>query len=106
MAPYTTIEDWTAVEDGYVMSVTIRQTADEQYPCGWDYSLHLGEVGGETILRYDNAHERSKGHERHTRDGVEYIEFPGMLTLYDRFQREAGDRSPVAWEWEQTPPTE
>lgn len=37
-----------------------------QYPSGWDYSLHLGEVGGDTVLRDDNAHERTKGHERHT----------------------------------------
>lgn len=99
MASYTTIEDWQDVEDGYVVAVTIRQTEDDTYPSGWDYSLHLGEVGGDTILRYDNAHERTKGHERHTRDAVERIEFPGMLALYDRFKREAEELSPVAWEW-------
>jgi len=60
MASYTTIEDWQAVESGYVVDVTIRQTEVEKYPSGWDYSLHLGEVGGDTILRYDNAHERRK----------------------------------------------
>lgn len=59
MASYTTVEDWKHVEDGYVVAVTIRQTEDEQYPSGWHYSLHLGEVGGETVLRYDNAHERT-----------------------------------------------
>lgn len=99
MASYTTIEDWTDVEDGYVVSVTIRQTAHEKYPSGWDYGLHLGVIGGETLLRYDNAHERTKGHERHTRDAVERIEFPGMLTLYDRFRREVEDASPVSWDW-------
>ncbi|NHN66169.1 hypothetical protein G9463_23500 [Haloarcula sp. JP-Z28] len=99
MASYTTIEDWRDVKDGYVVAVTIRQTDDEQYPCGWDYSLHLGEVGGNTILRYDNAHERTKGHERHIHDDVEYIEFPGMLTLYDRFKEEATELSPVSWNW-------
>ena len=78
MASPTTIADWKDVEDGYVVDVTIRQTADEQYPSGCDYSLHLGTLGGDTILRYDNAHERSKGHERHAGDGVERIEFPGM----------------------------
>jgi hypothetical protein len=77
MASYTTIADWTDVEDGYVVAVTIRQTNDETYPSGWDYSLHLGEVGGDTIVRYDNAHERTKGHERHTRGRVDTIEFPG-----------------------------
>ncbi|WP_336339633.1 toxin-antitoxin system TumE family protein [Haloarcula brevis] len=99
MASYTTIEDWRDVKDGYVVAVTIRQTDDEQYPCGWDYSLHLGEVGGDTILRYDNAHERTQGHERHINDDVEYIEFPGMLTLYDRFKAEANELSPVSWNW-------
>jgi predicted transcriptional regulator len=94
MAAYTTIADWTAVEDGYVVAVTVRKTEAETYPSGWDYSLHLGEIGGETILRYDNAHERAKGHERHDRDGVETIDFPGMVALYDRFKREVEDRSP------------
>jgi len=55
-----------AIGGNYVVDVTIRKTEDEKYPSGWDYSLHLGEVGSKTVLRYDNAHERSKGHERHT----------------------------------------
>jgi len=62
-------------------------------------TLHHGEVGGDTILRYDNAHEQTKGHERHTRNDVEIIEFAGMLTLYDRFQREIKEMSPVSWDW-------
>lgn len=98
MGSYTTIEDWQAVA-AYVVDVTIRQTDDETYPSGWDYSLHLGEVGGDTLLRYDNAHERTKGHERHIKEGVEVIDFPGMLRLYDRFTREVDDRSPVSWNW-------
>ena len=99
MASYVTIEDWQAVEAGYVVSVTIRQTDDQTYPSGWDYSLHLGTVGGETVLRYDNAHERTKGHERHVGDEVEHVEFPRMLSLYDRFKREATTLSPVRWDW-------
>jgi hypothetical protein len=99
MASYTTVADWQAVEDGYVVDVTIRQTTDEQYPSGWDYSLHLGTLDGETILRYDNAHERTKGHERHAGADVERIEFPGMLTLYDRFKREATELTSVPWDW-------
>lgn len=79
MASFTTVADWQDVEGGHVVDVTIRRTDDEQFPSGWSYSLHFGEVGGETILRYDNAHERTKGHERHTRNGVEIVEFPGML---------------------------
>lgn len=99
MAAYTTIEDWQDVNEGYVVNVTIRQTTDDTYPSGWSYNLHFGKVGGDTIVRYDNAHERTKGHERHTRDGVEYIEFPGMLALYDRFKREVDELSPVPWSW-------
>lgn len=99
MGSYTTIADWQDVEAGYVVDITIRRTQDEQYPSGWAYSLHLGEVGGATVLRYDNAHEPTKGHERHTGGDVETIEFPGMLTLYDRFKREADELSPVSWDW-------
>lgn len=99
MAAYPTVVDWQDVEAGYVVDVTIRQTEDEQYPSGWDYSLHLGEVGGNTVLRYDNAHERTKGHERHAGTDVERIEFPGMLALYGRFKREAEEMSPVSWNW-------
>jgi hypothetical protein len=51
MASYATVADWQDVEAGYVVDVTIRQTEDDQYPSGWDYSLHLGKVGGDTVLR-------------------------------------------------------
>ena len=97
MASYITIEDRKHVEDGYVVDVTIRQTEAEKYPSGWDYALHLGEIGGDTVLRYDNAHERTKGHERHTRDGVDSVEFPGMLALYDRFKREVEGMTSISW---------
>jgi hypothetical protein len=43
--------------------------------------------------------QETKGHERHTRDGVEVIQFPGMLALYDRFKHEAEEISPVSWDW-------
>ena len=103
MASYTTIEDWKAVEAMHVVDVTIRQTEGDTYPSGWDYALHFGEVGGGTLLRFDNAHERTKGHERHTRTGVERIEFPGMLALYDRFKRKTEELSPVQWNWPDRP---
>nr|WP_227739029.1 hypothetical protein [Halorientalis pallida] len=51
MASYTTVVEWTDVEDDYVVDVTIRRTEDDTYPSGWSYALRLGEVGGETILR-------------------------------------------------------
>jgi uncharacterized protein (UPF0128 family) len=88
MAPYDTVEEYTRRSEGYVEHVRIRRTDDEQYPSGWDYALHYGTTDGETILRYDNAHERTKGHERHTEDDVEEIRFPGMADLLARFQRE------------------
>jgi hypothetical protein len=89
MASYTVVLDYTEYHEGdRVESVTIRQTDHEKYPCGYDYSLHYGTLDGETLLRYDNAHERTKGHERHAQDGAEIIEFPGMVELYDRFQAE------------------
>lgn len=93
MADYTVIEDRQSVENGYVLDVTIRKTVDEKYLSGWDYSLHLGELGGETVLRYDNAHER------HTCEDVEYIDFPGMLELYDRFESEAEEFTSEDWSW-------
>lgn len=99
MASYTTIEDWQAVKAGYVVDVTIRTTDDETYPSGWDYSLHLGEVGGDTLLRYDNAHELTKGHERHAGDEIGQIDFPGMLELYDRFKREVDEQTAISWDW-------
>ncbi len=79
---------------GHVESVTIIRTDADGYPSGWNYSLHYGEIGGVTLLRYDNAHERTKGHERHTPVGVEAIEFPGMELLYERFRREIQDLPP------------
>lgn len=78
----------------YVESVAVYRTGENTYPTGWKYSLHYGRIGGETLLRYDNAHEWTKGHERHTRDGVERIEFPGMDALYDRFVREIDQLPP------------
>lgn len=73
---------------GLVESVTIRETTAPEYPSGWDYSLHLGTVSGIDLLRYDNAHERTKGHELHTPAGDYEIEFPGMGVLLVRFRTE------------------
>lgn len=94
MVPYDTVEEYTRKQAGYVEHVRIRRTDDEQYPCGWDYTLHYGTTKGETLLRYHNAHERTKGHERHVGDDVSEIEFPGMPALLARFQREADELPP------------
>ena len=59
-----------------------RASADRRYrdvPSGWKYTLHLGTLDDLTLVRYDNSHEDTKGHEHHTAAGdVDDIEFPGM----------------------------
>lgn len=73
---------YTHVEAGLVENVVVRRTTDtETYPSGWKYTLHLGTVQDLTLLRYDNAHEATKGHERHTGDDETDVEFPGMEAL-------------------------
>jgi hypothetical protein len=84
MAPYHPVDDWSYTEDGKVVKVKIGTTDDDAYPSGWRYALHW-TLDGETVLRYDNAHENTKGHEKHTGTAVEEIDFPGMMTLYERF---------------------
>lgn len=107
MAGYRVIEsDTNYGPGGLVERVKIARTGDPVHPSGWDYSLHFGARSPEaaaafgleadddgTILRYDNAHERTKGHERHTAHEVERIEFPGMSELHAR-EREVNDLRP------------
>lgn len=81
-------------EDGTLVRISIRKTGDESYPSGWRYTLHYGTLTpgtktleDGTIRRYDNAHEDTKGHERHVAPDPEpkRIEFPGMAELYEQF---------------------
>lgn len=94
MAPYETELEFTEKDGNYVKHIRVRRTDSEQYPCGYDYALHYGTLDGETLLRYDNAHERHKGHERHTADGRKEIEFPGMVQLIRQFEREVDHLPP------------
>lgn len=95
MADDETLVQYTdEYEDGTIERVFIRTTADFTYPSGWRYSLHYGTMDGETIVRYDNAHEDTKGHERHVGERVEIIDFPGMRELLDRFHREVDESRP------------
>jgi hypothetical protein len=83
--------------DGTFVRIAIRRTDSEPYPCGWRYAPHYGAVDPDavddatladgTIRRYDNAHEKTKGHELHVAPDPdpESIEFPGMAELYERF---------------------
>lgn len=85
-------------QDGTVVRVFCMRTKDEAYPSGWAYSLHYGALEPNpprtlddgTIRRYDNAHERTKGHELHVASdpGPEQIDFPGMVELWRRFWEE------------------
>lgn len=83
--------------DRTVVRISVRRTADEAYPSGWRYTLHYGALtaidetlADGTIRRYDNAHERTKGHERHLAPDPEpsEIAFPGIEELYERFWAE------------------
>jgi hypothetical protein len=91
---HTVIED---VEDRFgdrVVRRRIIRTDDPKYPSGYRYTLHYGYTDDRgTIVRYDNENETPGRHERHTQDGVETIEFPGMVTLRDRFIEEVDTRS-------------
>jgi hypothetical protein len=70
---------------GAVVDVTVNKVEPwEKFPSGWHYSLHYGTRDGETILRYDNGHA-DDAHHRHTAEGRETVEFPGMEELYERF---------------------
>jgi hypothetical protein len=89
-----TLVDYTEYHDGHVEDVTIRETDDPTYPSGWRYSLHYGTTEGATLLRYDNSHAGTKGHERHTPEETAEIEFPGMRELYRRFEREVESLPP------------
>lgn len=81
-------------DDGTVVRISIRRTTAGSYPSGWRYTLHYGRLtpGPDTledgtIRRYDNAHEDTKGHERHVAPDPtpQRVDFPGMAPLYDRF---------------------
>ena len=86
------IENEETREGGRVIRRRIIKTDDAQYPSGYRYALHYGYLDGRgVILRYDNENETVGRHERHTADGVNAIEFPGMLELRDRFMREIED---------------
>ncbi|KZN24199.1 hypothetical protein A4G99_07085 [Haladaptatus sp. R4] len=88
MGDYVTVREETSREGPFITHIRVRKTNDSKYPCGWDYALHFGTVEGTTLVRYDNAHERTKGHERHSCDGITRIEFPGMYALVERFERD------------------
>lgn len=83
---------YTHVEAGLVENVVIRRTTDtDAYPSGWKYTLHLGTLQDLTLIRYDNAHEDTKGHELHTAAGETDVEFPGLEELIVEFWTNADE---------------
>jgi hypothetical protein len=83
---------YTHVEAGLVENVVVRRVTDtETYPSGWKYTLHLGTLDDLTLVRYDNAHEATKGHERHTAAGDTDVDFPGMEELLVAFWASADE---------------
>lgn len=88
------VRRYTYVEAGFVENVVVRRTVDTgTYPSGWKYTLHLGTLEDLTLIRYDNAHEDTKGHELHTAAddiGVD-VEFPGMEELIVEFWASADE---------------
>jgi hypothetical protein len=83
---------YTHVEAGLVESVMLQQVADtDSYPSGWKYRLHLGTLEDLTLVRYDNSHEDTKGHELHTAAGDIDTDFPGMEALLAEFWASADE---------------
>jgi hypothetical protein len=78
---------YTHVQAGLVENVVLRPTAaTETYPSGWKYTLHGGTREDLTLVRYDNAHEDTKGHEHHTAAGdvgdVEFLQMEELLVEF------------------------
>jgi hypothetical protein len=75
-----------------------KSHTDAAYLSRWRYTLHYGALAPDppetladgTIRRYDNAHEDTRGHDRHVAPDPdpETIQFPGMVDLYERFWNE------------------
>ena len=79
---------YTHVEAGLVENVMLQRTADtDSSPSSWKYRLHLGTLEDLTLLRYDNSHEDTKGHEIHTAAGDVDAEFPGTEAVLSEFWR-------------------
>ena len=70
-----------------------RPTDDtETYPSGWKYTPHLGTLDDLTLVRYDNSHEDTKGHEHHSAAGdLDGVGFPGMEELLVEFWASADE---------------
>lgn len=72
--------------------VSLFACEDSARPGGYKYSFqHYDPDSGQTLLRYDNAHEHPNAgwHHRHVRGGEpEAIDFEGLGAHLRRFRRE------------------
>ena len=96
--PSEPLFQYTHVEVGLVENVVLRPTGDiETYPSGWKYTLHLGTLDDLTLVRYDNSHEDTKGHEHHTAagdlDGVEFLGWRSCSSSSGRVRTSTGTLS-------------
>lgn len=90
MDGFEVVYDHRHVEGGLIERVELGSATDlDTYPSGVRYAMHIGTLDGLTLLRYDNAHEATKGHEKHTAVDDTTIEFPGLEPLLVRFFSEA-----------------
>jgi hypothetical protein len=88
-------EDARTTPSGNVVSVTVYDASGwERFPSGVKYSMHYGTTDEETILRYDNHHSETKGHERHAGDAAGSVGFPGYEELLARFYTEVKAHEP------------
>lgn len=88
-------EDTRTTPAGNVVSVTIYDASGwKRFPSGVKYSIHYGTTDNDTIVRYDNHHPDTKGHERHEGDATESIDFPGYEALLGRFYTEVKAHEP------------
>lgn len=81
-------------ETGRIVRIEVWSVPESPaYPDGIKYRMHYGTTDGDTIVRYDNSHAETKGHERHTADGVdEGYEFPDdYRTVLERFRQEVSE---------------
>lgn len=90
MAGYTVVYEHRYIEAGMIEKIKLGYATDlDTYPSGTRYSMHLGTLEGVTLLRYDNAHEATKGHEKHTGAAETRVDFPGLGPLLVKFYSEA-----------------
>ncbi|NGM71432.1 hypothetical protein G6M89_20970 [Natronolimnobius sp. AArcel1] len=90
MVGYTVLYEQRHIEAGVIEKVKIGYATDiETYPSGDRYSMHIGTFDGMTLLRYDNSHEATKGHEKHTAAGDTTIDYPGLESLLVQFYSES-----------------